>query len=44
MSPDTIVEVWKDTQLKSTFKRWDEFIEPIAKKNYRIILSAMLVY
>jgi hexosaminidase len=40
MSADTVVEIWKDTELVSTFKRWDEYIAPIAKKKYKMVLSA----
>jgi hexosaminidase len=40
MSADTIVEVWKDTELVETFKRWDEYIIPIAEKKYKMVLSA----
>ncbi|GFR30443.1 beta-hexosaminidase subunit beta, partial [Trichonephila clavata] len=39
-SPDSIVEVWKDTSLDLKMDKWENYIKPIAKKGYQIILSA----
>ncbi|XP_042907427.1 beta-hexosaminidase subunit beta [Parasteatoda tepidariorum] len=38
--PDSIVEVWKDTYLDYSMDRWENYIVPVAKKGYQIILSA----
>ncbi|GFS75635.1 beta-hexosaminidase subunit beta [Nephila pilipes] len=39
-APDSIVEVWKDTSLDMKMGKWEEYIKPIARKGYQIILSA----
>ncbi|XP_023219978.1 beta-hexosaminidase subunit beta-like [Centruroides sculpturatus] len=38
--PDTIVQVWKDTELDIKMKKWQEYIEPIAQKGYQMVLSS----
>ncbi|XP_067143926.1 beta-hexosaminidase subunit beta-like isoform X2 [Centruroides vittatus] len=38
--PDTIVQVWKDTELDVKMKKWQEYIEPIAQKGYQMVLSS----
>ncbi|XP_054715055.1 beta-hexosaminidase subunit beta-like [Uloborus diversus] len=38
--PDSIVEVWKDTYLDHKMDKWENYIVPIARKGYQIILSA----
>ena len=40
LADDAIVQVWKDTELVSTFKSWQEYTQPIAQKGYSIVLSA----
>lgn len=40
MSPDTIVGVWKDTYLDPKMDKWQNYIEPITKKGYQVVLSA----
>jgi len=40
MSADTVVQIWKDYELVNSFKRWYEYIAPIAKQNYKMVLSA----
>ncbi|EEC11560.1 beta-hexosaminidase A, putative, partial [Ixodes scapularis] len=37
---DTLVGIWKDTSLDSKLKTWQEYIMPIAKKGYQMVLSA----
>ncbi|KAH7955944.1 hypothetical protein HPB52_005262 [Rhipicephalus sanguineus] len=37
---DTLVEVWKDTSLDTKMKRWQDYIKPIARKGYQMVLSA----
>ncbi|KAG8180917.1 hypothetical protein JTE90_020144 [Oedothorax gibbosus] len=37
---DSIVGVWKDTYLDEKMDKWENYIVPIAKKGYQIILSA----
>ncbi|GIY99210.1 beta-hexosaminidase subunit beta [Caerostris extrusa] len=38
--PDTLVGVWKDNSLDTRMDKWENYIKPIAKKGYQIILSA----
>uniref|UniRef100_T1IVE0 Beta-hexosaminidase n=1 Tax=Strigamia maritima TaxID=126957 RepID=T1IVE0_STRMM len=38
--PDTIVHVWKDTELDFKMDKWHEYIKLVASKNYQIVLSA----
>ncbi|GBM99051.1 Beta-hexosaminidase subunit beta [Araneus ventricosus] len=38
--PDTLVEVWKDNYLDKRLEKWEDYIVPIARKGYQIILSA----
>ncbi|KAI1285567.1 Beta-hexosaminidase subunit alpha [Halotydeus destructor] len=40
LAEDAVVQVWKDTELVSTFKTWQEYIVPIAQQNYEIVLSS----
>lgn len=40
LASDSIVSVWKDTNLDSAMEPWQDYIERVAKKNYQIILSA----
>lgn len=37
---DTLVGVWKDTSLDEKMKRWQDYIKPIARKGYQMVLSA----
>ncbi|KAL1440442.1 hypothetical protein MTO96_009481 [Rhipicephalus appendiculatus] len=37
---DTLVGVWKDTSLDTKMKRWQDYIKPIARKGYQMVLSA----
>lgn len=40
MAPDTIVEIWKDKYLDPNLDYWEKYITPIAKKGYKMVLSA----
>lgn len=40
MDNDTLVHVWKDIYLDSSMKPWRDYIVPIAKKGYQILLSS----
>jgi hexosaminidase len=40
LADDALVQVWKDTELVSTFKSWQDYIHPIAQKGYDIVLSS----
>lgn len=37
---DSLVGVWKDTSLDVKMKTWQEYITPIARKGYQMVLSA----
>ncbi|KAK8782739.1 hypothetical protein V5799_015919 [Amblyomma americanum] len=37
---DTLVGVWKDTSLDTKMGRWQDYIKPIARKGYQMVLSA----
>ncbi|CAG2117990.1 unnamed protein product, partial [Medioppia subpectinata] len=36
MSSDSVVQLWKDTELGPIYKSWGEYIKPIAKKKYKM--------
>jgi hexosaminidase len=38
--PDTLVHVWKDTELDSKMDTWQNYIKLVASKGYQIVLSA----
>lgn len=40
MDNDTVIQVWKDTELVSSFKKWQEYIPAIAEQNLQIVISA----
>jgi len=40
LADDAIVQIWKDTELVSRFDSWQEYIVPIVKQKYQIILSS----
>ena len=40
LAPDAVVQVWKDTELVPSFKSWREYILPVIRDNYQVILSS----
>ncbi|XP_015782201.1 beta-hexosaminidase subunit beta [Tetranychus urticae] len=39
LSPDSVVEIWKDSEL-GEFETWDKYAAPIIRKGYRVVIAA----